>query len=271
MVLLNSLLSGCTHLFFHPQMEHLITPNQLGLIYEDVFLTSEDSTSLHGWLLPAQGESRGTILFLHGNAENISTHIGSVHWLPEAGYNVFLLDYRGYGKSQGQPNVAGSLADIETALRFVTRDERLNAKGVVVFGQSLGGALAIVASAQSKHRALIQAVITESAFSDFRSIAREKLNAFWLTWPLQYPLSWLVTGDYSPLLAISTLHSTPVLIIHGELDPVVPPHHGERLYAAAREPHQLWILPNGRHIDAMLRADFRARFKDYLNEIYTRR
>jgi fermentation-respiration switch protein FrsA (DUF1100 family) len=125
-----------------------------------------------------------------------------------------------------------------------------------------------VASARSSHRALIQAVITESAFSDFRAITREKLAAFWLTWPLQYPLSWLVTGDYSPLLAISTLHPTPVLIIHGERDPVVPPHHGERLYAAAREPRQLWIVPNGQHIDAMSRADFRARFKDYLDEIY---
>lgn len=268
LVLLNTLLSGCTHLFFHPQAEHVLSPNQLGLIYEDVYLTPDNATRLHGWLLPAQGEPRGTVLFLHGNAENISTHIGSVHWLPVAGYNVFLFDYRGYGKSQGQPDVAGSLADIETALRFVTHDERLKTNGVVVFGQSLGGALAIEASAHSNHRALIRAVITESAFSDFRAIAREKLAAFWLTWPLQYPLSWLVTAEYSPLSSISLLKPTPVLIIHGERDPVVPPHHGERLYAAAHEPRQLWLIPEGLHIDAMSRADFRARFKDYLDDIY---
>ena len=107
--LLTLLLSGCsnlTSLFFYPQQQYLRTPSDINLEYDEVRVKAVDGTELVSWFLPAdedseQGKNSPIVLFLHGNAENISTHIGSVYWLPEEGVNVFLLDYRGYGHSQG--------------------------------------------------------------------------------------------------------------------------------------------------------------------------
>ena len=100
-------LGACTSLLFYPQRELVLTPDRVGLAYRDVWFKAADGTRLHGWFLPAgmnvvRGEAC-TVLFLHGNAENISTHIGNVAWLPGKGYNVFLFDYRGYGRSAGEP------------------------------------------------------------------------------------------------------------------------------------------------------------------------
>ena len=94
-------LLGCNGVFFVPYRAHVQTPKQLGLAYEDVYFQAGDGTLLHAWFLPAESKALGTILFLHGNAENISTHIMSVRWLPARGFNVLLLDYRGYGASGG--------------------------------------------------------------------------------------------------------------------------------------------------------------------------
>ena len=101
--------TGCSSIFFFPQKQHLQTPDLLGLDYEDIYLTSADETTLHGWWLKAQKPVKGTVYFLHGNAENISTHIRNIAWLPEYGYQVFLIDYRGFGLSGGKPTLPGAL------------------------------------------------------------------------------------------------------------------------------------------------------------------
>ena len=113
--------AGCTSQFFIPMQQHVRTPTDIGLTYDNIGFESSDGTSLHGWWLPANGRAKATILFLHGNAENISTHIGSVHWLPAAGYNVFLFDYRGYGKSAGAVELDGIMRDAHGA-----KDGRVN-------------------------------------------------------------------------------------------------------------------------------------------------
>ena len=118
--------TGCSSFFFQPHKQHYRDPGKIGLAFEDVYFPTNDNLKLHGWFLPAQGEVKGTVLFLHGNAENISTHIGSVYWLPARGFNVFLPDYRGYGKSEGAPSLAGSMADIESALAYVLQHKSLH-------------------------------------------------------------------------------------------------------------------------------------------------
>src|SRR5512143_2232820 len=105
------LMQGCTSLIFQPMQMQVRTPGDVGLDYRDLYFHAADATLLHGWFLPAQHEAKGTLLFLHGNAENISTHLGSVWWLPAEGYNVFLYDYRGYGYSEGKPSLDGLLSD----------------------------------------------------------------------------------------------------------------------------------------------------------------
>ncbi len=100
-------LSGCSNVFFFPYHAHVQTPEQLGLKYEDVYFRPATARACTAGSCRRRARQLGTILFLHGNAENVSTHIMSVRWLPERGFNVFLLDYRGYGASEGIPTVAG--------------------------------------------------------------------------------------------------------------------------------------------------------------------
>lgn len=267
LLLLLIALSGCTSMFFIP-MERLVrTPSEIGLEYRDLQFHSSDGTLLHGWWLPAQGAAEGTILFLHGNAENISTHIASVHWLPEQGYNVFLFDYRGYGRSQGASEIDGVMRDVESAINTTLKLPENEEERIIVFGQSLGGAIAIHAIAHSAHRDRIKGLIVESGFSSYRQIAREKLGSFWLTWPLQYPLSWTVTDRYSPLASVASIAPIPLLLVYGREDPIVPFHHGQQLLAAAHEPKQLWLLPDGRHISTFAQPQQRQRLLAYLQAL----
>jgi uncharacterized protein len=260
-------ITGCTQLFFFPMKQEVRTPADIGLTYEDVYFSGEDKQKLHGWYLPAVGHARATVLFLHGNAENISTHIGSVYWLPKRGFNVFLFDYQGYGQSEGSPSIAGALGDVEAALCFLVQHGDHYGEPVIVFGQSLGGALAIEAVVQSACRTHIKGLIVDSAFADYRLIAREKLAGFWLTWPLQWPLSLTINDDYSPLTRVGEVAPIPLLIMHGETDQLVPVHHARLLYEQAREPKSLWIFPNASHGGAVSYPDVRNRLLSYMDHL----
>jgi fermentation-respiration switch protein FrsA (DUF1100 family) len=247
--------------------EHLLTPDRLGLAYRDVWFEAEDGVRVHGWFLPANGKATGTVLFLHGNAENISTHIASVAWLPGASFNVFLMDYRGYGLSEGSPSFDGLHRDVAAAIKTVFKLDGVDPDRVVLFGQSLGGALAITALARSPQRERLRALVVEGAPSSYRGLAQEKLAELWLTWPLQVPLSWTIDDQYRPVDAIAQVAPIPILIIQGEADPIVPPAHGKALFAAAREPKTLWLLPHTGHIRAFTSEENRNRLIDYLRTV----
>lgn len=260
-------LSGCTQVFFQPHHQLVNTPTQFGIAFQNEYLTAADGTALNAWFLPAVGAPRGTILFLHGNAENISTHFRSVAWLPAAGYNVLALDYRGYGASAGVPTLAGVQQDIDAAMRHLLTHPNVDAQRVVIMGQSLGGALAIFYSAHSAYREQIRAVINDSAFSDYRNVAREGLAKFWLTWPLQW-LPWLVIdNDYAPIDAVAEISPIPLLIIHGTRDSVVNSYHAQRLLHQARQPKQLWLMPDVEHIQAFVNPATQVRLLDYLQQV----
>lgn len=261
--------SGCTRIFFFPEQKYVIAPSELGLKYEDVFLDTGDRVRVHGWFLPAEGPVRGSVLHLHGNAENISTHIASVYWLPQQGFNVFLLDYRGYGQSAGSPSVSGALRDIEASLDWLFSRVDLGA-GVIVFGQSLGGSLGICAVAQSRHREQVRALVIESAFSSYRSIFREKLAEFWVTWPFQWLLGLLVDNSFAPVECAGTLPPIPKLLIQAEDDPIVPAHHVHKLYDAVSKPCELWLSPRGGHIAAFQDAELRARLLRFIESSFSR-
>lgn len=260
-------LAGCNGMFFFPYRTQVRSPDQLGLKYEDVYYLARDGTRLHAWFLPGTSQAQGTILFLHGNAENISTHIMSVHWLPAQGFNVFLPDYRGYGESAGEPSMEGVQDDVDSALRSLLARPDVEPDRIVVFGQSLGGAIAIYNVAHSPYRKHICGLAVESAFSSYRGIAREKLGSFWLTWPLQYPLSLLVSNRYSPDDAVAMISPIPLLIIQGDRDPIVPVGHARRLFELAREPKKLWVVPGGGHIQAFQRQTYRDRFVAWLKQV----
>ncbi|MCM0613270.1 alpha/beta hydrolase [Marinobacter sediminum] len=235
-------LGGCSSVFFYPDNVTYITPDRLNLNYEDVYLDTTDGETLHGWWLPAettQAPAKGTIYFLHGNAQNISSHILNVAWLPAEGYNVFTIDYRGYGKSTGDPDIEGALHDSETGLRWLVEQTGVKGAPVFLLGQSLGGAFGIALASewvQRKETPELSGVVLDGTFSGFRGIAREKLGSFWLTWPFQIPLSWTIPDDYEGVDRIAGISPVPIMIIHSVRDGIIPFHHGKDLYEAAEEP-----------------------------------
>ncbi len=219
-----------------------------------------DGTVLNAWFLPAkknvshatQGKQAiATVLFLHGNAENISTHFRNIAWLPAEGFNVLALDYRGYGASEGTPTLAGMQLDIDAAVQHLLTHQNVESKQIIIFGQSLGGALAIHYAAHSAYRANIRAVISDSAFYDYQQIAREKLASSPLTWLMQW-LPWVsVDNDYSPAKSVSAISPLPLLLIHGQQDSVISTHHSQQLFERAREPKELWIFPSPGHTQSL--------------------
>ena len=231
--------TGCSSVFFYPDQVTYITPDRLNLEFEDVFVETPDGETLHGWWLPAKSEPKGTVYFLHGNAQNISSHIMNVAWLPERRYNVFLIDYRGYGRSTGAPDIEGTLHDAETGLRWLVDQPDVQSQPLFLLGQSLGGALGTALASEWVKRdeqPPLDGVILDGTFSGFRAIAREKLGDFWLTWPLQVPLSWTITDEYEAYERIGDISPVPVMVIHSVRDGIIPFHHGKRLYEAAEEP-----------------------------------
>ena len=258
------LVSGCTQTFFQPERALIQTPERAGLRYETVKLRAADGVQLLTWFLPAPGTPQATVLFLHGNAENISTHFFNVAWMPGEGFNVLALDYRGYGGSGGTPSLAGVQLDIDAALEALLERPDVDRRRIVHFGQSLGGALAIHYAARGKQRGALRAVIADSTFADYRAIVKEKLAGFFLTWPFQ----WLpaLTGDneYAPLASVRAVSPLPLLLIHGERDGIVPVHHSKRLYDAATEPKELWLVPEAGHIQSVGDPALRRRLTEFI-------
>jgi len=239
---------GCTSLsslLFYPQTHYYQQPAQFGLEAEYINIKTADKETLASWFVKSQTEAKGTILFLHGNGENISTHINNIAWLPQHGYEVFLLDYRGYGKSTGSSTLPSALSDIEDAHRWLSnRDTTLP---LFVFGQSLGGALAITYTANYNPELLkINALISESAPASWPQIAREAMRTHWLTWLLQLPAS-LMPGEYDAEDHIAKISSIPILLMHSKQDSVVGFHHSRQLLEASPFNAQ-WLETQGGHI-----------------------
>ncbi|MHB1951185.1 MAG: alpha/beta hydrolase [Acidiferrobacteraceae bacterium] len=241
--------TGCTAPFFQPMRGYPLTPALIGLPYRTIRFRSGHDL-LTGWFLPAAGCARGSVLFVHGNGQDLSTQIGSVYWLPAQHYNVFAFDYQGYGTSTGAPTLSEGVADVGQALRVLKHLPGVDPRRIVVFGQSLGGAFAVYALAHLKHPRGVRALVIEGAFADYREIARQTLARFWLTWMFQWPLSLAVPDRFSPVRAIPKVAPIPVLIIDSVHDEVVPVINAYQLYHAARAPKTLWIVHHGGHIQA---------------------
>lgn len=258
--------SGCSRLLFYPSTVMVSTPANWQLAYEDVWLRSSDGTRLHGWWLPAQspGEApmlavaKGTIYFLHGNAENISTHIASVSWLPDQGYNVFLIDYRGYGRSEGEPDLGPVIEDVRSGYRWLLERKRLP---LIVLGQSLGGALGGFVAATEKPAPA--AVVLDAPVASYPRIAAEVARRHWLTWALG-PLAALVMPEEYDLDSVIDALSAPLLIFRSDDDRVVPPSHADTLFDRAAEP-KVRIKTVGRHIATFNRPENRQGLLSFLD------
>lgn len=229
-------LSGCTKLFFYPYKTLVGTPANLGFNYSDVWLTTEDATSLHAWLIPPEEKPRGLVLFLHGNAENISTHIRSALWLVVQGYTVLALDYRGFGMSQGTPNLPQVFDDINTAFKWLLKykTEHVPEAPLYVFGQSLGASLSIkYLDLYPGARSEVSGLIAEAAFTRYGSIAKHVAAGSWVTWAFQFPVQWIMPRRYDPLDSMARLEPLPILLVHSKQDEIIPFAHAQQLFEKA--------------------------------------
>ncbi|QMB00674.1 alpha/beta hydrolase [Escherichia fergusonii] len=210
---------------------------------ESVEFTAKDGTRLHGWFIPsAIGPAENaiaTVIHAHGNAGNMSAHWPLVSWLPERNFNVFMFDYRGFGKSKGRPSQAGLLDDTQSAINVVRHRSDVNPQRLVLFGQSIGGAN-MVSALGNGDREGIRAVILDSTFASYSSIANQMIPGS----------GFFMDDSYNAERFIAEVSPIPVLIIHGKADRVIPWEQGERLYDLTREPKQKINLPDGEHIDA---------------------
>jgi len=237
-------LTGCTSFLFYPMKNQVTTPDQLGVQYDDIYLSTSDNKQLHGWKLHAEKQSVGSLLYFHGNAENISTHFTNVYWLTKYGYDVYLFDYRGYGQSEGEPDLDLIISDAELMIGNVI--QRPDVKNIVVIGQSLGASIAIYAVAHSAYKNNISALVAVSAFSDYHAVTQDMLAKSWLFWLFQWPLSYTINNQYSPVESIALISPIPLFILQSPDDEIIEGYHAEHLMTEAKPPKQ--SLPvQGKH------------------------
>lgn len=228
-----------SHLVYFPQTggDFIATPEQLELPYESVTLRTKDGLSLHGWFVPAQA-ARGTVLFFHGNAGNISHRIDYLSMFHRLGYQTFIFDYRGYGQSSGTPSEPGTYADAEAAWNYLVEEKGIQPDRIALFGESLGGAVAAWLAAHERPGLLVLA----SAFTSLPDMA-EKIYPF-------LPVRLLSRFNYNTLEYLRSV-VCPVLIAHSPQDEIVPFAHGQALYEAAPEPREFIELEGG-HNDGFI-------------------
>ncbi len=250
------LMFGCDRVFYYPDRRIRGNPADQHVAFEDVYFHA-DGVRLHGWFMPARGDARGTVLHVHGNAANITAHYEFVHWLPAAGYNVLTFDYRGYGNSGGHITRQGALADASAALDYLRARLDVDARRIVVFGQSIGGAVATVLAAERKTQ--IAALAIDSTFTAYREIAKYHVThqaaflilAWWL--PLAIP------DGLDPISYIAEVSPVPLLVMHGKLDRIAPWTMGQRLYDAAKDSKEIWLTEDTNHMEVWFERPEEAR------------
>jgi fermentation-respiration switch protein FrsA (DUF1100 family) len=222
---------------FQPSPGVDLAPEALGIDAESLFLETEDGVRVHGFFLPSPGSTR-TLLFLHGNAGNASHRLPNAADLATLGTDVLLLDYRGYGLSEGRPDEQGVYADARAALEHLHESRGFPLDRIVVFGRSLGGAVAVDVAAD---RALA-GLILESTFTSVAEMARAAIGI---------PLGPLVGRRFPSDEKISRVRC-PILFFHGDRDRIVPFELGRRLFEAAPEPKAFETIAGAGHNDTTL-------------------
>ena len=239
MILLKFIEKG---LIFHPDKGNdSITPDAYGIEYDDVTFRTEDGLNLHGWFVPGKksspDEDLHTLLWFHGNTGNINHRLGNIKMLHErVPVNVFIIDYRQYGRSEGKISEKGTYIDAGAALAHLHSRKEINQEKIIFFGRSLGSAVAVELALKEKCRALI----LETPFTSILEMGK-KLYPF-------LPVSLLLKTKYDSLSKIRNI-KVPILIMHGDKDDLVPFEHGKRLYDMANEPKEFYTIPGAGHND----------------------
>ncbi|MEI7997883.1 MAG: alpha/beta hydrolase [Candidatus Omnitrophota bacterium] len=229
------------------------TPSHAGLSFEDLYLTTVDHIKINAWFVKASSDA-STIIFAHGNAGTMSDRVMRIKFLHDLGFNVLIFDYRGYGRSQGEPTEKGIYLDAQAAYDYLQTRMDINHERIIAYGASLGGVVMIDLATQKRFAALV----VESSFTSAADMALR-----------YYPLlpSFMLSIKLDSLSKINKI-TIPKLFLHSAEDQTVPFSMGQKLYTKAANPKS-FLLIHGGHNDGALMSDTKAKesflkfFKEY--------
>lgn len=236
---------------FFPTREIEQTPQSLGLDYQDVYLISQNGNTINGWYIDNKNSEK-VMLYFHGNAGNISNQIERLQIFYRLPVDLFIIDYQGYGGSEGSPSRDNCYADARAAYQYLISQKSYSSEQIFSYGYSLGGAIAANLAAKEK----VAGVILEATFTSTKAIAN-------LSMPLYRPFLWMMKQNFDTLRNINKINA-PLLIIHRKGDERVPYTMAEELYAKAKEPKKLLLLKEGGHDEWVANQEYKEALREFV-------
>jgi uncharacterized protein len=253
------------HLIFYPTTVIEKTPAYFNRAYEEVWLPvktlSGKVARIHAWWIPNSNLENKVLLYLHGNGENIGANTGHAVRLQQLGFSVLLIDYRGYGRSEGDfPNEARVYQDAGIAWDYLVQQQGFSPQQIYIYGHSLGGAIAIDLAVKHPDAA---GLIVESTFTSIRQVIAYN-NKFWM-----FPVNLLLTQRFESIKKVPNL-KMPVLFIHGTADSTVPAFMSQKLYQAAKEPKALLLVKGSEHNNTaeVATAQYIQAVRSFVQQVY---
>ncbi len=223
---------------YYPTHDVVRTPADAGLPFEDVTIATDDGETLHGWWIPSGRAGTPVLLFFHGNGGNVSHRTEKLAVLHNLGADTFIIDYRGYGNSSGTPSEPGMYRDAHAAYQYLVTTRGIPAERILVYGESLGSAVAVHLATEAK----TGGVVVESGFTSVPDIAQKRFPVL--------PVRWVLKHQFDTLDKVRRINA-PLLLLHSREDELFDMSHPERLLAAAQPPKRMVELRGG-HNDAFL-------------------
>ncbi|MNJ98460.1 putative hydrolase [compost metagenome] len=241
-------LSACGHMFYYPTQGMYVDVNKLEPRPQQIEFETSDKKKVIGWYFqPESKKAKARLLYFHGNGQNLSSHFIGLYWILKEDYEFMIFDYPGYGGSEGEPTQQSTTDSGKKALEWLNQQEPQ--LPVVIFGQSLGGNVALYTAATTKDPNTCM-VVVESTFKSYPKVAQRVMAGHWTTWLFQLFPYLVISDSYSANNVIQDIAPTPLIVIHGDADPIVKIKNGEDVFAAAKAPKEFWKVPGGGHIQA---------------------
>lgn len=250
-----------SHGIYHPTKKIHYTPTDIGLKYKEATFKSTNNCKLHGWFIPSEN-AKATLLFCHGNAGNISHRVDIIKIFHDLNLNVFIFDYRGYGKSSGKPSEKALYNDTFSAYRYLTKKFNGRIKNLVIYGKSIGGNIAIdLVSKLSPNNIRVKALVTDSAFTSAVDMGKEMFPFI-----PSILLDKLIYIDFNAISKIKKIY-IPKLIIHSQNDKIVPFKLGKKLFKKAPKPKEFFSI-NGSHNESIIMYEnkYRKKLSNFLTK-----